>query len=291
VTLVVIIPTFGRKELLPHVLARLAMQTRPPDAVILSAPDASHVGPLRHDGLRIDGVFGRTGLTAQRNHALEAALPHFDLVTFLDDDFLPGRRYLEAVETLLDRHRDWMVLSGHVALDGANGAGYSPDHGLTALHAAEAAATGRPPRVTDTTGAYGCNMSMRSADIGAHRFDERLALYGWQEDIDFSRRIAAGRRIVRSDELVGVHLGYKTGRISGLRLGYSQMVNPVYLTRKGTMPAPFAARLMARNLAANLLRCLRPEPYVDRRGRLRGNLRGLGHLLRGRVEPEHILQL
>lgn len=288
--LVVIIPTIGRKELLPYALARLAAQTRRPDAVIVSAPDASHVGPLRGGDLRVDAVFGRTGLTAQRNLALDAALPGCDLVTFLDDDFLPGRRYLEGVETLLDRHRDWAVLTGRVALDGAAGPGHAPEDGMAALIAAEAAAAA-DPGAADVAAAYGCNMSMRGADIGAQRFDERLALYGWQEDVDFSRRIAAGRRIVRSEALIGVHLGYKPGRMSGVRLGYSQVVNPIYLARKGTMPAPFAARLMARNLAANLFRSLRPEPYVDRRGRLRGNLRAIAHLLRGRIEPEHILRL
>jgi len=48
---------------------------------------------------------------------------------------------------------------------------------------------------------------------------------------------------------------------------------------------------MGRNLAANILKSLRPEPYVDRRGRLNGNLYGLSHVLRGRIEPEYILKL
>ena len=79
--------------------------------------------------------------------------------------------------------------------------------------------------------------------------------------------------------------------MSGLRFGYSQVVNPVYLLRKGTMPASFALKLMARNIAANMVRSVRPEIHIDRRGRLRGNLMALGHLLKGRVEPEYILQI
>ena len=66
--------------------------------------------------------------------------------------------------------------------------------------------------------------------------------------------------------------GIKAGRVSGKRFGYSQVVNPVYLIRKGTIPRASRCRLMARNLAANLVRSLRPEPYIDRRGRLRGNV-------------------
>ena len=48
---------------------------------------------------------------------------------------------------------------------------------------------------------------------------------------------------------------------------------------------------MARNIAANLVRSLWPESYVDRRGRLRGNLLAMLHVLPGRIEPEYILKL
>jgi hypothetical protein len=57
------------------------------------------------------------------------------------------------------------------------------------------------------------------------------------------------------------------------------------------VPAGFALRLMARNLAANVVHSVRPEPYVDRRGRLWGNLLGIAHVVRGRIEPEHALRL
>jgi hypothetical protein len=40
--------------------------------------------------------------------------------------------------------------------------------------------------------AYGCNMAVRLAPVRAHalRFDENLPLYGWAEDVDFSRQLA-----------------------------------------------------------------------------------------------------
>jgi hypothetical protein len=50
-------------------------------------------------------------------------------------------------------------------------------------------------------------------------------------------------------------------------------------------------RLMFRNIAANLGRSLWPESHIDRRGRLRGNLLAVFHLLTGRVEPEYILRM
>ncbi len=86
-------------------------------------------------------------------------------------------------------------------------------------------------------------------------------------------------------------LGLKAGRVSGERFGYSQIVNPLYLIRKGTVPAAFALPLMGRNIAANLVRSMWPESYIDRRGRLRGNLIAIAHVLSGRIEPEYILKL
>jgi GT2 family glycosyltransferase len=289
--LAVIIPTLGRRDSIRDVIGLLASQTRRPDEVIISAPAPEHVVRISHDGLRVAYAFGRTGLTAQRNQALEKALGSSDVVSFFDDDFLPARDYLETVERLLERHPDWKVVHGRVALDGVRGPGYTVAEGLAALARAEAEKLARPAIVTEHPGAYGCNMSMRAAEIADHRFDERLVLYGWQEDIDFTRRVARSGRIVRTSDLLGVHLGIRSGRLSGVRLGYSQMVNPVYLVRKGTMPLRFACELLGRNLAANLVRSVRPEPYIDRRGRLKGNLVALSHLLRGRIEPEYILRL
>jgi GT2 family glycosyltransferase len=127
----------------------------------------------------------------------------------------------------------------------------------------------------------------------AHRlaFDEALPLYGWYEDIDLCRRLAPHGRIVRVPAARGVHLGTKLGRTSGLRLGYSQIANPAYLARKGSYAWRRAAASMARNLAANLARSAAPEPWVDRSGRLRGNLIALSDLLRGRADPGRILDL
>ncbi len=85
------------------------------------------------------------------------------------------------------------------------------------------------------------------------------------------------------------YLGAKSGRVAGDRLGYSQVVNPIYLARKGTFPWSHALPSAARHFAMNALRSLAPEPHVDRFGRLRGNLRALGDLLRGRAHPTRIL--
>ena len=136
-------------------------------------------------------------------------------------------------------------------------------------------------------------MALRVAPALAQgvRFDVNLPLYGWLEDIDFSRRMAAHGRIVNCSSLRGVHLAIKHGRTSGLRVGYSQVANPLYLLRKGSLSATYSLRHVSRNVAKNLLRVAHPEPWVDRRGRLRGNLIAFGDLLRGRLDPRRIQHL
>jgi hypothetical protein len=83
-----------------------------------------------------------------------------------------------------------------------------------------------------------------------------------------------------------VHLGLKRGRGPGTKLGYSQVSNVAYLMRKGTMPPAFGLSLIGRNMLRNLLGALAPEPHIDRRGRLRGNLIGCMDVLAGRLTPE-----
>jgi glycosyltransferase involved in cell wall biosynthesis len=288
--LVVIIPTVDRSGQVTQLLAHLGRQRRQPDEVIVSAPDASHL--LLEDTCRfpVTAVFGKRGLPAQRNTALEHALGRFDIITFFDDDFIPADDYLERIVAEFEAHPDRAVVMGHVVKDGATNEGLTWHDALLALYRSEAEALA-DPRVDEHLGAYGCNMSIRAAMIGDLRFDERLVLYGWQEDIDFTSQLRSRGRVVGVSNIHGVHLGLKAGRVSGERFGYSQIVNPVYLVRKGTVPAAFALPLMGRNIAANLLRSVWPESYVDRRGRLRGNLLAIAHVLSGRIEPEYILKL
>jgi len=288
--LVVIIPTANRKTQVNRLLAHIELQQRPPDEVIVSAPDTTHVEPYQAKNFALTYVFGKRGLSAQRNQALEVALGSCDIITFFDDDFLPADNYLGLVSTAFAQLADVAVVMGHVVEDGARNTGLTFEQGLAALRFAEAHCP-TEPRIHEHVGAYGCNMSMRARLIGDLRFDERLVLYGWQEDIDFTSQLRRQGRVVGFNTIIGVHLGLKAGRVSGVRFGYSQVVNPVYLISKGTVPAAFALELMARNIVANLIRSFWPEPWIDRRGRLRGNLLAAFHLITGRIEPEYILKI
>lgn len=287
--LVVIIPTYGRDQQVARLVEYLGRQTHLPDAVIVSASEPAHVSLPAKMPFPVWAVYGPAGLCAQRNTALGAIDSEFDIVTFFDDDFIPATGYLEGVVRAFDENGDFAVVMGRVIRDGAGTIGLDWKESLDALDRPDV----RAPRtaVLDHIGAYGCNMSIRARLIGTMRFDERLVLYGWQEDIDFTSRLRRRGRVVCVTAIRGVHLGLTAGRVSGLRFGYSQVVNPIYLIRKRSVPAGFALRLMGRNLAANLVHSVSPEPHIDRRGRLRGNLVGLGHVLRGRIEPEYALQI
>jgi GT2 family glycosyltransferase len=287
----VIVPTFGRRDLVGRVVGRLCHQSRTPDAVIVSAPDESHAEPTSYPGLPVAYVYGGLGaLAAQRNTALGRVIDHYDIVLFFDDDFLPADDFIERMVEGFNKNADWVVLTGHVLYDGISSPGISLDEGEAILAASTACslAAGEARR---WHAGYGCNMGVRVSAIASERFDERLALYGWQEDVDFTRRVARHGSIIRHTSLRGVHLGTKNGRVSGVRFGYSQIVNPIYLVRKGTLTLAMAAGLMGRNVAANLAKSLWPEPWVDRRGRLRGNLIASFHVLCGRIEPEYIRKL
>jgi GT2 family glycosyltransferase len=136
-------------------------------------------------------------------------------------------------------------------------------------------------------------MAMRTSIVRklGVRFDERLALYGWYEDIDFTRRLASHGKIVQVVAARGVHLGVKLGRTSGRQLGYSQVINCVYLAHKGSYPWDAAFRSISRHLLVNFVRSFWPEAWVDRRGRLAGNLMAIWDVCRGIMAPERVLVL
>jgi GT2 family glycosyltransferase len=286
--IVIGIPTVGRAAIVAETLRVLARQTRRPDRVLVCGAKPSDVEAAADiDGTEV--IMSRPGLPRQRN-ALIAAAPEADVMMFFDDDFFPDPDYLAAIERQLTADPAVVVATGLVVKDGIGGPGLTIAEAEAALRTVHPTPFGVAPAFSG----YGCNMAVRLTTMREHGllFDERLPLYGWQEDVDLSRRLAAFGKVVKIDAAFGVHLGTKLGRNSGLRLGYSQIANPLYLARKGAgYPLTRALEHMGRNLAMNIVHSPRPEPYVDRRGRLRGNLLALADLLRNRMSPERVLDL
>ncbi len=284
------IATRGRPGILGEVIAELDHQTRPPQGIIVC-----HVGPEDVMGLtgRFPGVRFITapaGLPRQRNAILDAA-GQADAVLFIDDDFLAGPDWLAVLEQVFAANPDCVVATGTVIADGAKGPGISVEAAREIL--AADLAPENPLAVAPHFNGYGCNMAFRMVPIREHamRFDEALPAYAWYEDIDFSRRLLPHGTILRLAGARGVHLGAKIGRQPGRRLGYSQVVNSIYLARKGSYPWSHALRSVGRHLLANGVKSLRPEPEVDRWGRFQGNLRGVWHVLTGQAHPGRISEL
>jgi hypothetical protein len=290
--LVVGIATVGRPEILSETVRLLARQSRLPDRLVICPVKPSDIDLACSDSFPapVEIVCGPVGLPAQRNRIL-AACSAADVVVFFDDDFFADADYLAEVEKTFLADPALAALTGGVLADGIGGPGISPTQGLEILRSS--GADRRSERVFPIAGMYGCNMAFRMEIVrsNAIQFDENLPLYGWQEDIDFSKRVARHGRIMKSERLRGVHLGAKGGRTSGLLFGYSQIVNPVYLVRKGTFSAAEACKMILKNILANHLKMFAPEPWIDRRGRCKGNWLGIFDLLRGRDHPRNILAL
>jgi hypothetical protein len=263
-----------------------------PDRVIVCSPSPGDVDPQMAASLPfpVATISSVPGLPAQRNAILREA-GDADAIVFFDDDFFPAATYLAHAEFILGRHPSVVLATGKLIEDGIHGPGLSPAYARQRL--AEAPAADPNAALLRYYGVYGCNMVVRLAPVRKHgaRFDEALPLYAWQEDIDFSRQLAPFGEIVQTQALTGVHLGVKRGRTSGVRFGYSQVANPIYLMGKGTMSVAFGARHVARNLLANLAHLPWPEPHVDRYGRCKGNLLAVLDLLRGRLHPQRVLEM
>jgi GT2 family glycosyltransferase len=289
------IATSGRAAVLRQVLADIALQTRLPDRVIvcqgIGAGVAEDLGTVVCAGQEI--ISAPLGLPSQRNAILDATAD-LDVLLFIDDDFLMESRYLEAVIAALRLNASLVATTGTLIHDDVKGPGLSVEAGRTLIARDNEGADTRVNLAwRPAPHAYGCNMALRMSTVRAHglRFDERLPLYAWSEDMDFTHRIARHGTIGKLDGARGVHLGVKQGRSSGLRLGYSQVANPIYLLQKGSYSAGRAGRSVCRNLAANLTRALWSEPYIDRRGRLAGNVLAFADWCIGRMRPERILDL
>jgi GT2 family glycosyltransferase len=283
----------GRPALLATVVENLEEQcvlgdeSKLPFAGIVSVPDAASLP----DGLpgRWTLVTGTRGLAAQRNSALEH-IGDADIVFFFDDDAVVRPDYISRALEFFASHPDVVGITGRVLLDGATNGEISETDAAQAI----TATLGEDPlrSWTQTRVLYGCNFAYRVAADPGIEFDARLPLYSWLEDHDFARRLKRSGKLARVDDCVIVHRGSSSGgRQAHRRLGYSQMMNPIYLWRKGSFPLWLTVWEIFRPTAKNAARSIAGDEASWRRVRLRSNLLALGDAVRGRITPERILDL
>jgi GT2 family glycosyltransferase len=301
---IVVIATKGRSKEVYELLSWLEEQTLQALHTFVIGVDPSDIDKLDQHSLTLAGRAtvkhtSNPGSAIQRNDGIDLArsmglLESGDyFISFFDDDFRPEARWLEEAQKFFMANPDVVGLTGHVVADGVHG------ENITSSDARAYLRGERPPHQHWASGddvrpldcLYGCNMAFTHKAISQCRFDEALPLYGWQEDQDFTGQASRLGRNVYIPFCKGVHLGTKSGRTSGLRFGYSQIANPVYLIKKGTMPKRKAYKFMFKYVLANTAKSLINHPLVDYPGRLKGNLLALRDLLTGRCDPRRILEL
>ena len=289
----VIVSTRGRPDIVASLVKQLGEQTKPPAHIFIIATKEDDIARLDRSQKNLTVRVGRPGSTFQRNDGLALAGDRFSTIVFFDDDFVPSRFWLERMEAIFAARPDIAGMTGVVLADGTRTAGIPLDEAksMVGRHDASPSLTGVLHEHFAYGSNVGCNMAYRYAAMHDIVFDERLPMYAWHEDSDFRGQVERRGLFVRADDLWGVHLGHKQGRGSGVTLGYSQIANAVYLARKGTVPPGFLAHVTGKNILVNAVRSFNPEPYVDRRGRLKGNMIALGDAVRGRLAPERILEL
>jgi glycosyltransferase involved in cell wall biosynthesis len=288
----IVIATKGRPAAVTEVVRLLERQTLTPSRVIISATGNADIeAPLESSVFPLEVIYGSASSTKQRNRALEQVRNQSDIVVFFDDDFAPAVTWLEHCAFAFAADPHVVGVGGLVLRNGATEvAEVSWGEAKRLISDPPPLPTG-PPTFSNCLSLYGCNMAFRITAIGDLRFDERLVLYAWMEDKDFSRIAGRTGRLVRYDGMVGVHLGIKSGKVSGKRFGYSQVVNAWYLYRKKVLSRKEVWPNIFKAILANGIKSFRPEKNVDRYGRLVGNLVGVGELIRGRCRPERAEEL
>lgn len=299
----VVVATKGRPKETHTLLDYLAAQTFLIEKIVIVGSEAADVNGLATHPLaarqKITIKTSEAGSCIQRNVGLDEVselTKNLDardwFVVFFDDDFRPAKDWTENCANFFINNIQAAGLGGWVLADGAvTGCLGETDavQYLTQAHNQAVPNWLKTPRAADSL--YGCNMAYRGSVASTVRFDENLPLYAWQEDIDFGARAKTFGKLYYIKDCVGVHLGASSGRTSGVRFGYSQIANPIYLVKKGTMTKPFANKLMRRNMAANIFNTLILKRDKDYFGRLRGNVKAGWHLLIGKCHPTNIIDI
>lgn len=287
---VIVIASANRPALLADAIQTCMAQTDVCIRGVVSVPDEASL-PVDRSRIRSwEIVSGTRGSAAQRNAGLDHVEGAVDIVFFFDDDTVLRSDYIVNALNFFDRHPEVVGLTGQVLDDGK----------ITGeISTGSANATLADSWVHPLSGAwkptrelYGANFAVRISAAPALRFDARLPLYSWLEDHDLARRLLAIGPLAYVDDCRLVHRAAASGgRTNHRRLGYSQVMNPIYLWRKGSFPVWLAAQQLARPVFKNLALAIVGEVVAMRRERLRGNLMAVSDILVGRLTPERILHI
>ena len=288
------IPTIGRAIVLRETLIELTRQNRRPDKVIVCGTRPTDVEGAAEAYPGTIVLLSEPGLPRQRNAVIEAAVDA-DIVVFFDDDFLPDPGYLAAVEQHMARDPQIVVATGAAARRRHQRPGSlartADERSCRATrHRPAAGRLTSSPRfpVTDATWPSASRRCVRMA-CGSTS----------------ACRCMAGRRMSISPAAWPRSAGWcGSMRRAGFISASSPDADPACGSATPRSPIRFISAAsgdgyplrraighIAKNMAMNIARAIWPEPYVDRRGRLYGNLLALRDLTVRRMVPERILDL
>jgi len=296
----IIICSRGRRDILTATIHSLRSQSIQACQllVVVTGPEDIDEESIRTTGPpNVEIVFSEPGLTRQRNAGIAHVAGEIKYVCFFDDDIELHRDYIRHGLKFLEEVPTVMAFSGAMLRERCA----SHEEARALVDAFDPAAAnpfaGRFRHRGRHWILHGCNMVIRASILAYERFDERLPLYSYYEDYDISIRIRRYGYVGRFALCAGVHLQAASGRVSGQRLGYSQIANNWYFLKKGichlTFPLSYirfiylAARLVIRNAVISL----RNFNHGEAPRLLKGNLLALRDILCGSSAPENILQL
>lgn len=277
----VVIASTMRPKALAATLSSLSAQSRPADAVVVSVVESSDLPETMDESIQF--VYSERGASKQRNRGLEALPKNIDVVAFLDDDIILHRDYLQGIESIFSVTPGAALIMGHLIANG----NVSIE---TALELVNSPPDSTQYAITPSSfgDVYGCNMCVRFDVACKEPFDERLPLYSYMEDVDFGTRVRRHGHVGYYYGSLAVHLRVNEGRVSYRALGFSEIMNPVYLAAKGTIPVWHALYgFVLRKPLANVVRSLTGGPRkTERRERLVGNCIALRCILSGKLDPD-----
>lgn len=289
----VIIASVDRPQILGETLKSVARQKRSPNEVILVVNSQTDLPITPVFDIKLKTLFSERGSSIQRNRGLENTSPLSDIVVFLDDDVELSEDYLSKVENYMELNPDVVGFSGIPVLN-------RPQDGLMPHSVAREILKAQPLSPfthTDQKGLYGCNMVSRTYAARREKFDENLALYALLEDRDFGIRLRKYGRVTEYSGARVIHLGTPGGRVSQRQQGYTQIMNPAYLYKKGQgynisdiYHGPIKSFFANVAGVLGLSKSLTPNDpaYYNRSERLQGNFIAMRDILRGKINPQGV---
>jgi GT2 family glycosyltransferase len=250
-----IIATRNRRADLLACLASLAVQTHPPDEVIVV--DASHdlCGDEARSYQRASGSVrlryehARTpGAASQRNQALDLLDAATDYVVLLDDDVVLEPDYCAVLVDALESDRNLVGVGGWITNPQAapfeSALGwllrlfliYGAEPGQVLPSGFNTPMFVRQPGTRFPSDCLeGGNACFRAEVLRGLRFDhgyERFSGYAYAEDLDLTYAVGRSGRLCVEPRARMLHNVSPAGRVDNLRLGLAQAVNRARFLRK-----------------------------------------------------------